>query len=157
MDLKEKIGRLSIKKRLILSEKLIELERHQSKMLSVPSASILVAYVVAANKLPISEKELRAKLKSNLPDYMLPHSYVFLNKLPMLSNGKLDTKALENIENHNVQLKHKIVKARNLIEEKLVEIWKQVLVIDNVSVEDDFFDIGGDSILSIQIIARARN
>ncbi len=117
----------------------------------------LVAYVVANNLLPPKGEELQALLKRSLPDYMVPHSFVFIDKIPLSANGKVDIKALPDQDQDRTRSSVEFARAENPIEEILTEIWSSVLGMDQVGIHDNFFEIGGDSILSIQIIARAKN
>ncbi|MBE7527122.1 MAG: amino acid adenylation domain-containing protein [Burkholderiales bacterium] len=119
-----------------------------------PGDKRLVAYVVDhASTLDI--ETIRSYLKTHLPDYMIPAAFVFLDNLPLNSNGKLDRKALP-IPDISHQLIHEYVAPRNLAEEILANIWAEVLGVEKVGIYDNFFELGGDSILSIQMTSRAR-
>ncbi len=113
----------------------------------------LVAYLVGAD-LP-EAAELRAFLGERLPDYLIPAAFVPLTSLPTTSTGKLDRNRLPEPEFGPAT--HEADRApRTESEAALAEIWAQVLGLDRVGVHDNFFTLGGDSILSIQIVARAR-
>ncbi len=116
-------------------------------------AKQLVAYFTAARKVPPSLRELSSFLKRQLPDYMTPASFVMLEALPLTPNGKVDRAALpapwEEVKTTDV------VAPRNEVERQLVEIWSQVLGVERVGIHSNFFELGGDSILSIQMVARA--
>ncbi|UAA37203.1 amino acid adenylation domain-containing protein [Paraneptunicella aestuarii] len=127
----------------------------------------LVAYVVV-NELQYEQDELlrkartsmlidqyQAELKKHLPDYMLPANYVFLNTMPLSPNGKVDRKALPAPELSDIQ-KEKYVAPENEIEEQLCKIWEEVLKIPKVGIQDNFIALGGDSIISIQVVSMAR-
>ena len=114
----------------------------------------LAAYVVARNR-TTNASELRAFLNGRLPEYMTPSAFVFLNRLPLTANGKLDRGALPAPDESRPDGANVFVAPRNAIEQMLAKIWSSVLGIERVGVHDNFFDLGGDSILSIQIIARA--
>ena len=114
----------------------------------------LVAYVVPGQANP-AVNELRQHLQQTLPDYMVPAIYVFLAALPLNVSGKVDRRALPEPEEHSAPLSAEAL-PRTATEQKLAEIWQQVLGLRQVSVNDSFFALGGDSILSIQVIARAR-
>ncbi|MEO1431045.1 MAG: amino acid adenylation domain-containing protein [Cyanobacteria bacterium J06633_8] len=111
----------------------------------------LVAYIVSSH--PIVNNQIRQFLQERLPDYMVPSFFVELESLPLTNNGKVDRKALpipdfsqrENIDNTPATTENEII---------LTQIWCEVLGV-NVGIHDNFFERGGDSILSIQIIARA--
>ncbi|MFN7945817.1 MAG: amino acid adenylation domain-containing protein [Blastocatellia bacterium] len=114
----------------------------------------LVAYVVPMQANP-AVNDLREHLQQTLPDYMVPAIYVFLDALPLNVSGKVDRRALPEPEEHSAPLAAEAL-PRTATEQKLAEIWQQVLGLRQISVNDSFFALGGDSILSIQVIARAR-
>jgi amino acid adenylation domain-containing protein/non-ribosomal peptide synthase protein (TIGR01720 family) len=114
----------------------------------------LVAYLVPATADGIDTEELRRQAGVLLPDYMIPSAFVVLDELPLTRNGKLDRDALPAPEFQSTLGKH--VAPRNDAEAELARIWAEVLGVDRVGVEDDFFELGGDSILSIQVVSRAR-
>ncbi len=104
----------------------------------------------------LSSTELRSYLQSKLPDYMLPSSFVILDSLPLTPNGKVDRKAL-NAPDGKISREHEYVASRTEIEQILTNIWQELLLKEQVSIHDNFFEIGGDSILSIQVVSRAKN
>lgn len=114
----------------------------------------LVAYLVSSGKLNISE--LRMYLSQKLPEYMLPSHYVQLESLPLTPNGKVDKKALPSPQDSVMDTGKEQVAAQNDVEEKLVLTWQEVLGREDVSVKDNFFDLGGDSIKAIQIVSRLK-
>ena len=115
----------------------------------------LVAYFVPRGETP-STHELRAHLKTRLPDYMLPAAFLALDRLPLTGNGKLDTRALPAPEPSRPDLASRFVAPRTPAESALADIWQRVLRLERVGVNDNFFELGGDSILSILIISQAR-
>ncbi|MGH2621779.1 MAG: condensation domain-containing protein, partial [Anaerolineales bacterium] len=121
-----------------------------------PGDKRLVAYVVAAPsaELPTSA-DLRAFLKGTLPEHMLPSAFVFLDKLPLNPNGKVDRKDLP-APDVSDQLVEAYVAPRTPTEALLARIWAEVLRIKQLGIYDNFFELGGDSILSLQIVSRAR-
>jgi amino acid adenylation domain-containing protein/non-ribosomal peptide synthase protein (TIGR01720 family) len=98
--------------------------------------------------------ELQEHLQRKLPDYMMPSAFVLLRSFPLTPNGKVDVAALGTLEVAGPLTA--FVAPRNAIEDCLTRIWAQVLGSNRVSINDNFFSLGGDSILCIQIIARAR-
>ncbi|WP_410581903.1 non-ribosomal peptide synthase/polyketide synthase [Amycolatopsis sp. lyj-108] len=114
----------------------------------------LVAYVVGKNGVPDSA-ELREFLGRTLPDYMTPAVFVPLEALPVNVNGKLDRRALP-VPDFAGQRATAHVAPRPGPETVLADIWAEVLRVGRVGAEDDFFALGGDSILSIQVVSRAR-
>jgi amino acid adenylation domain-containing protein/non-ribosomal peptide synthase protein (TIGR01720 family) len=115
----------------------------------------IVAYVVVKTKCKPMASELRHHLKDRLPEYMTPSSFVLLDQLPRTPSGKLDRRRLPVPEQIRPELQEAFVAPRNEIEERLVRIWSEVLAVNRIGINDNFFDLGGDSILSLQIIARA--
>ncbi|HWF88403.1 MAG TPA: amino acid adenylation domain-containing protein, partial [Pyrinomonadaceae bacterium] len=111
----------------------------------------LVAYLVTRKTL--TSAELRSFLAHKLPDYMVPTAFVFLERLPLTLNGKLDRNALPAPD--HLQSAGVFTAPRTDAEKLLAQIWSDVLGVERVGVHDNFFDLGGDSILSIQIVARA--
>lgn len=112
----------------------------------------LCAYIISDKKISISD--LRTYLLRKLPDYMVPSYFVFINEMPLESNGKIDIKALREMDLETVEMT-KCVPPKNEIEEKLTEIFKEVLKVDRVSIDSNFFELGGDSLDIIEIITKA--
>jgi hypothetical protein len=100
--------------------------------------------------------ELRKRLVEKLPDHMMPSAFVALDELPLTSSGKLDRKALPAPGTGRLELSAGYLPPRTPAEETLARIWSEVLGVQRVGAFDDFFELGGDSILSIQVVARAR-
>lgn len=120
----------------------------------LPGMKRLVAYLVTS----LSDHDLdaiRDHLKTHVPEFMVPAAFVFMEKLPLSPNGKIDRKALP-IPVHSHESLGKFVAPRTRTEQKLVDIWSRVLRLERVGVHDNFFELGGDSILSIQAISLAR-
>ncbi|MBD2253936.1 amino acid adenylation domain-containing protein [Nostoc parmelioides FACHB-3921] len=121
----------------------------------IPGNKRLVAYVVTSDE-SLSNNQLRQFLKQQLPEYMIPSGFVTLDKLPLTPNGKIDRKALPTPDGE-INRENEYVAPRTLIEQTLTNIWQQLLLKEKVSIHDNFFEIGGDSILSIQVVSRAKN
>jgi amino acid adenylation domain-containing protein len=121
-----------------------------------PGSKRLVAYVVGAEAAEISGVTLRNHLRTMLPEYMVPSSFVVLERLPLNANGKLNRRALPAPDHERPELENVFVLPRTAVEELLVDIWVQVLGIDRVGITDDFFDLGGHSLLATQIVSRVR-
>ena len=120
-----------------------------------PGVKRLVAYYVPVQGANPTITELRSELKQILPEYMIPSAFVPMDVLPVTANGKLDRRALPKPElDSETALKR--VPPRTEKEIILVDIWKQVLNLDELGIRDNFFEVGGDSILSIQIISRTK-
>ena len=121
----------------------------------VPGSRRLAAYLVTTSPAP-EISVLRDHLKKQLPEYMVPASFVFLEKLPLTGNGKIDRKALPVPEQQRPELADRYVAPTTAAEKELAAIWSKVLRVEQVGVNDNFFELGGDSILSIQTISLAR-
>jgi amino acid adenylation domain-containing protein len=115
----------------------------------------LVAYLSGDNVPPVTE--LRSHLKETLPEHMIPSMFVVLDALPLTPNGKVDRKALPAPEASRPDTGETYVAPRNPVEEVLAGIWAEVLGVERVGVEDNFFDLGGHSLLVTQVVSRARS
>ena len=113
----------------------------------------LIGYVLTKPECDLAAVKVR--LAARLPDYMVPSALVRLEKWPLTSNGKLDRRALPLPE---AKASHDADKAapRNETEATLAAVWQEVLKLERVGIHDSFFSLGGDSILSLQVIAKAR-
>ncbi|TFH30337.1 MAG: amino acid adenylation domain-containing protein, partial [Deltaproteobacteria bacterium] len=117
----------------------------------VPGDKRLVGYVVGGGDEPRVREELRVLLKTNVPDYMVPSVFVFLEKLPLTSNGKVDLKALPVPEGIRPSITTLYEAPRNEVEDAIAAVWKQVLRLENIGIHDNFFDLGGHSLLLVQV------
>lgn len=116
----------------------------------------LAAYVVAARNQFPTRDDLRAWLRARLPEHMVPSAFVMLDKMPLTSNGKVDRKALPEPDHERPTLQKAFVAPRNESEEVVARIWVEVLQLKQVGVFDNFFDLGGHSLLVTQVISRVR-
>jgi amino acid adenylation domain-containing protein len=114
----------------------------------------LVAYVVPRPGRECTAETLRRILRSTLPGYMVPASFVFLEKFPLTPHGKIDRQALRTLARKPNTLRGHRPKPRDFIEGKLAQIWEAILEISPIGRHDDFFDLGGTSIQSAQVLAR---
>jgi amino acid adenylation domain-containing protein len=114
----------------------------------------LVAYLVAETSISLDISELRDKLKQQLPDYMVPSAFVRLATIPLTPNGKIDRQALPLPDITSFGVSSKPIAAGNSTEEILREIWTDILRLERVGVEDNFFDLGGNSLLGVRVIDR---
>ncbi|MFN8598686.1 MAG: amino acid adenylation domain-containing protein [Anaerolineae bacterium] len=125
---------------------------------SWPSAggAQLAAYIVPIEWPAPLARELRAFLKTQLPDFMLPTTFTSLDVLPLLPNGKVDRRALPQPTTARSAINEFVV-ARTPIEALVAEVWAEVLGVDVVGVHDNFFELGGHSLLATQVVARLRD
>jgi amino acid adenylation domain-containing protein len=121
-------------------------------------AARIVAYVVplpGAAPRPELIADLRLRVRSALPEYMVPAAFVLLDAMPISPAGKLDWKALPEPESTG-EPRAGFVAPRTPVEEVLAAIWASVLAVEPIGAEDDFFDLGGHSLLASQVVSRAR-
>lgn len=121
----------------------------------LPGIKQLAAYVVVMPGMQVSAHELRTFLEQKLPPYMVPSHVLFLEKLSLKATGKVDLEALPPPEKNQLEAQETFVAPVSPLEKQLADIWSEVLGLEQVGRHDNFFEIGGDSILSIRIIARA--
>ena len=122
---------------------------------SVGSAR-LTAYVVTHQPFADVEIDFKGYLKEFLPDYMVPSKFILLDAFPLNSSGKVDRRALPSQDEIPAGTTITPAIPRTIVEETLVDIWRQILKREQVSIHDNFFELGGDSIMCMQVIARAR-
>ncbi|HET8706873.1 MAG TPA: non-ribosomal peptide synthetase, partial [Pseudomonadales bacterium] len=127
-----------------------------------PGNKRLVAYIATGEAEADADtqsrfiQELRQHLKTQLPEYMVPAAFVLMEALPLTGNGKIDKRALP-VPDQSALVSNEYVAPRNETEQTLVQIWQEVLKLDRVGVRDNFFEIGGQSLLATQIITRVRD
>ena len=114
--------------------------------------SALVAYIVRRGNATPQPMELRRFLDSQLPSYMVPSSFVLLDEFPRTPNGKIDRKRLPHPD--LVPQQRSVIPPRNPVEERLAVIWREALHVTDVGVRDNFFDLGGHSLLLIRLISQ---
>ena len=105
----------------------------------------------------LSPLELRDYLKQKLPEYMVPAAFVLLDALPLTPNGKIDRRALPLPDQTQPAREREFVAPGTLMEERLAEIWTQVLGVKQIGIHDNFFDLGGHSLLVAQLLFRLRD
>ncbi|MHB1561677.1 MAG: non-ribosomal peptide synthetase, partial [Isosphaeraceae bacterium] len=114
----------------------------------------LVAYVVPRPPAAIDPDDLRRWLQSALPEYMVPSAFVALDTMPLSPNGKLDRSALPDPGPGSLDPACEYVAPRTPVEEELARIWADVLGLERVGIHDNFFDLGGHSLESVQLVSR---
>ncbi|MGU9813109.1 non-ribosomal peptide synthase/polyketide synthase [Pseudomonas sp. LF052] len=124
-----------------------------------PTGKQLVAYVVPADPALIDQAEfrdaLRRALKTRLPDYMVPTHFMCLAQMPLTPNGKLDRKGLPAPDVSLMQQRY--VAPQTELEQQIAAIWAEVLRLPQVGLDDNFFEVGGHSLLAIQITSRVQS
>ena len=123
-----------------------------------PGEKQLIAYLVPSQpeRTP-SVSDLRRFLQAQLPDYMLPAAFLFLDLLPLTPNGKVDREALPLPEGARPELAAAFTAPRTPVEETLAEIWRQTLRVERIGVHDNFFELGGHSLLATQIVTKMQD
>jgi hypothetical protein len=116
--------------------------------------SSLAAYVVFGAGVEPTVTEMRTHLKRALPPYMVPSSFVALDALPLTPNGKVDRQALAALDGPPSHEPRGVVAPRTGTERLVAEVWQEMLGVATVSVHDNFFDLGGHSLLSMRALAR---
>jgi amino acid adenylation domain-containing protein len=122
-----------------------------------PGDRRLVAYLVAAGEDALEQERLRRLSKSKLPPFMVPSAFVQLPELPVTPNGKLDRASLPAPDGSRPRLERAYAPAESPIQETLASIWREVLMVDRVGIDDDFFSLGGHSMLAVRMVARVRD
>ncbi|WP_414526542.1 non-ribosomal peptide synthetase [Nodularia chucula] len=114
-----------------------------------PTEPRIVAYIVSHPE--IIPTELRTFLGEKLPTYMMPSAFIVLEKFPLTPNGKVDRKALPKSNNLPLTTTNNFIPPQTQIEQTLANIWQQVLSRENISIHDNFFDLGGHSLLIVRM------
>lgn len=119
-----------------------------------PGEKRLVAYIVPKGTASPSVSDLRRGLKDTLPEYMIPAAFVLLTELPLTPTGKVDRMALPAPDRARSGLEGVFEPPRSPIEQEVARIWREVLDLEDISVHDNFLDLGGQSLLATRIISR---
>ncbi len=120
-----------------------------------PSTKKIVAYYVSGNA-NLENKELAEYLSGTLPEYMIPSFFVKLKNIPLTPNGKIDRKALPAPTVEDISTKEEYIEPQTGKEKLLAEVWQELLGFEKIGLNDNFFKLGGDSIVAIQMIAKAK-
>ena len=113
---------------------------------------LIAYYIVNQNEVKLEESIIINKLSEVLPDYMIPSEFIEISSFPLTSNGKLDKAALSNLDFKVSELEY--VAPTTETEQMLCNIWKEILGLDKVGITDNFFQIGGNSILAIRLASQ---
>ena len=117
----------------------------------------LVAYVVARQSPAPTVSELRIYLKNKLPDYMIPSTFMQRDVIPTTATGKIDRQALPDPDQSRPALEVSYVAPAFDVQQRLAEIWADVLSVNRVGIHDNFFDLGGHSLLAMRIISKVHD
>ncbi len=131
---------------IIKSELLLKKNKNEKK---------LIAFYVSKNNKEIDRQSLREYVTEHLPEYMMPSIFVKVENIPLTHNGKVNKKALAKIK-LNQDVKREYEKPQSTLEKEIVEIWQDVLNIDDISTNDNFFELGGHSLNVIQVQNKMR-
>ncbi len=115
----------------------------------------LVAYIVPAGDQPSDVSTLRTHLRATLPDYMVPALFVVLDAFPLTANKKVDRLRLPDPGGERPDLSAEMVAPRTETETTLADIWARLLRLEQVGIEDNFFDLGGDSLVALRVVMEA--
>ena len=118
---------------------------------NVPGDQRLTAYVVSQEKLSLLVDELRTYAKKKLPNYMVPAAFVMLDGFPLTANGKLDRDSLPKPDTKGCPHENAFVAPQTDLENTIAAVWQELLQVRQVGVHDNFFDLGGHSLLLIQL------
>ena len=119
-------------------------------------------YVIIAQKKPVYQYltqreicEIEQNLKEKLPEYMVPHEWIQISEMPLSANGKVDKKALPKpyVPTGETRI---IKEPQTKLQEQLLQIWKEILNTDRISIDDTFFRIGGDSVLMLKVLGKIK-
>lgn len=119
----------------------------------LPGDKRLVAYLIPKGS-PPTTSDLKAYLKSHLPEYMVPSAFVLLEQFPLTPNEKVDRKALPAPEQNRPDLGRTFLAPRDAVEQQLTKIWEKVLGMQPIGVGDNFFDLGGHSLLAVRVFSQ---
>ncbi|MBG1264987.1 non-ribosomal peptide synthetase [Nostoc sp. WHI] len=122
----------------------------------IPGDQRLVAYLVPKQKVDLSVTTIKRFLQEKLPHYMMPAVFVILDSLPLTPNGKVDRRNLPACDRTRPDLEESFVAPRNPIEKKLAAIWTELLGLDLIGINDNFFYLGGHSLIATQMLSRVR-
>jgi pimeloyl-ACP methyl ester carboxylesterase/acyl carrier protein len=122
-----------------------------------PGVQRLVAYLVTKDRKVPAVDALRSHVEQILPSFMVPSAFVTLNALPLTPNGKIDRKALPAPESLGQALAGDYVAPRTLLQQQLAHIWSSVLRVERVGIQDNFFALGGDSLMAADAMLRLRD
>ncbi len=114
----------------------------------------LVAYVVPKNSHAPEPSALREYLRAKLPDYMIPSAFIFLDKIPLNTNGKVDRKNLPAPDRYAAASGREYAAPETELEKFAAGIWQEIIGLEKIGIDDNFFDLGGHSLLAMQVVSQ---
>lgn len=157
IDLYKRIVELSPQKLTLLALQLNNQLPSQALQDIPTSGKRLIGYVVKRQGQLLTSSELRRFLIEKLPEYMIPSAFVYLDALPLMTNGKVNRHALPHPEVGRPELEGTFVAPRTALEEVLAGLWAKILGLEQVGIDDNFFELGGHSLLATQVIFQMRD
>ncbi|MGB3533919.1 MAG: amino acid adenylation domain-containing protein [Microcoleaceae cyanobacterium] len=143
-------------------EELFNLEPNQILLHSFVGGSIDAAWTKqwlspeTPQKTESIVEKLREFLRQKLPEYMIPQNYMILDQLPLTANGKIDRKGLPKFNNILAQTQAEYIAPQTELQKKIVEIWQKALNLEKIGIKDNFFNLGGNSLLATQVLSQMR-
>ena len=119
-----------------------------------PGDKKIVAYIIKRENQKTDIAELRQFLKTKIPDYMIPSAFVFIDKFPLTPNGKIDRKALPSPLEMDPQQAKTYLEPKTDMEKKLAKIWSDILKIERIGTDENFFEIGGHSMIAVTLMVK---
>jgi len=119
-----------------------------------PDDKRLVAYIVPNGQ--ADKNELRTALKERLPDYMIPAAFMFIDAMPLTAQGKINRQALPIPDWNQASNRRSFTPPQTDAEKVICQVWEKVLGLEGIGIEDNFFDLGGDSILALKVVTEIR-
>jgi amino acid adenylation domain-containing protein len=116
----------------------------------------LVAYAILQGNESPSAEDVKDFLKLSLPEFMVPSQIVFMDSFPLTQNGKIDRRALPAPTHGNISAAHEFIAPRTETEKKIAALWAELLNVEQIGIHDDFFDLGGHSLMAIKALSRIR-
>ena len=114
----------------------------------------MVAYILSKRNRSVTATDLRKHLRTRLPEYMIPQHFVDIDEIPLTPAGKIDRRGMPAPDGTVRRAEDRFVAPRSKTERLLAELWQEIIGVERVSVHDNFFEMGGHSLLSMRLIAR---
>ncbi len=121
-----------------------------------PGEKRLAGYVVAKQGVSIEPENVKEQLRGKLPEYMVPVSIVVLDRFPLTPNGKVDRKALPAPARSNAEFNFTVSASRDSLDRQLIKLWERVLNVRPIQLRDNFFDLGGNSLVAVRLFSEMR-